>query len=168
LEFAYPFRKAFPSTEDLYYSAWNAVFVGYIMGGPTPESLARPGTELAHQTALMCWASLNTHKFPELEYLFHIPNGGTRNAVEAGFLKASGVRRGVPDLMLPVPRWGKHGLWIEMKVGTNELSEHQQKWIQVLKAMEYAVVVCHSWITASAYITQYLEGDPNDKTGICN
>lgn len=127
------------------------------MTGPTPESLAAPGTEAAHQTALFCWAALNAHHWPELEYLAHIPNGGTRNRVEAGFLKAQGVRSGVPDVILPVARWGKHGLWIEMKVGDNRPSAEQKKWIQFLIKAGYAVVVCYSWIQASDYIIRYLE-----------
>ena len=127
------------------------------MAGPTPEQLAAPGTEAAHQTALMCWAALQTHRWPELEYLAHVPNGGTRNKVEAGFLKAQGVRKGVPDMILPVGRWGKYGLWIEMKVGNNRPSPDQRKWIDFLIKSGYAVVVCYSWVQASEYIIRYLE-----------
>lgn len=90
--------------------------------------------------------------------MFHIPNGGTRNKIEAGFLKAQGVRAGVPDVLLPVGRWGKHGLFIELKVGKNKPSVHQQNWIKALSTMGYAVVVCYHWRTASEYIIQYLEG----------
>src|SRR5215471_3443928 len=109
--------------------------------GPTPEMLARSGTEAAHQTALFAWAALSTHQWPELEYMFAVPNGGTRNKVEAGFLKAQGVRSGVPDICLPVARWGKHGLWIELKVGRNTPTEKQVQWHEALSRFGYAVVV---------------------------
>jgi hypothetical protein len=132
--------------------------------GPTPEQLARSGSEAAHQTALFAWAALSCYRWPELAYLFAVPNGGTRNKVEAGFLKAQGVRSGVPDIFLPVARWGCHGLWIEMKVGNNKPSDNQKNWIKALQAHGYAVVVAYSWIQAKDYIIQYLEGNLNENS----
>lgn len=40
---------------------------------------------------------------PELRWLHAIPNGGYRDAVTAGKLKAEGVKRGVCDVFLPLP-----------------------------------------------------------------
>jgi hypothetical protein len=125
--------------------------------GPTPEQIARPGSEAAHQTALFAWAALNVYKWPELAWMFHIPNGGTRNPVEAGFLKAAGVRAGVPDIFLPVARWGKHGLWIELKVKNNKPRKNQNEWMAMLVHLGYAGVTAYSWSEASDYIIRYLE-----------
>ena len=61
--------------------------------------------------------------------LFHVPNGGTRNAKEAAKFKGMGVRSGVPDLMLIIPRHGFHYLALELKVGKNRQTENQ-KWYQ--------------------------------------
>lgn len=61
--------------------------------------------------------------------LFHVPNGGQRNAKEAAKLKGMGVRPGVPDLILILPRGGYHYLAIELKVGKNKQTENQ-KWYQ--------------------------------------
>lgn len=61
--------------------------------------------------------------------LFHVPNGGTRNVREAAKLKEMGVRPGVPDLMLVLPRHGYHYLALELKVGKNKQTENQ-KWYQ--------------------------------------
>lgn len=130
--------------------------------GPTPEQIARPGTEASHQTALFCWASLHAYQWPELAWMFHIPNGGTRNPVEAGFLKAQGVRAGVPDVFLPVARHGKHGLWIELKVGNNKPRKNQNEWLAMLAHLGYAVVVAYSWVEAADYITKYLEANLNE------
>ena len=47
--------------------------------------------------------------------MFHIPNGGSRNKLEASNLKKQGVKAGVPDLFLPVGRGSYHGLFIELK-----------------------------------------------------
>ena len=55
--------------------------------------------------------------------VFHIPNGGYRNAREAANLKRQGVKAGVPDLCIPVAKGGYHGLYIEMKTKKGKLSE---------------------------------------------
>ena len=75
------------------------------------------GSEDSHQIALMAWANdSETRKiYPELEWLFHIPNGGSRHKIEAGKLKAMGVKPGVPDLALLVPKGPYNGLFIELK-----------------------------------------------------
>src|ERR1700677_1820491 len=125
--------------------------------GPTPESLAKAGTEAAHQTALVCWAALNQTKFPDLKWLFHIPNGGLRDKITAGNLKAQGVKAGVPDLCLPVPRGRFAGLWIELKVKGNTPSDKQKEWHKALEDFGFAVSVCYSWEEAARHITYYLE-----------
>ena len=48
-------------------------------------------SEAQEQEVIIEWADL--HGLP----LFHIPNGGKRNAAEAAHLKRQGVRAGVPE-----------------------------------------------------------------------
>jgi hypothetical protein len=126
---------------------------------PTPEQLASAGTEAAQQTALFCWAALpeQQEKYPDLKLIFHIPNGGTRNKAEAGHLKAQGVKPGVPDIFLPVPKLNFHGLWIEMKAKKNKTSEEQNVWISELSKRKYAVSVAYSWVQATEHLIYYLE-----------
>lgn len=115
--------------------------------------------EDAEQATLMSWAAMQKGKYPELELLFHIPNGGRRNAAEAARFKAEGVKAGVPDLFLPVARNGLHGLWIEMKRREGgRVSEHQSEWIERLRVQGYAVEVCYGWQEASKVLTEYLSG----------
>lgn len=115
--------------------------------------------EDAEQATLMSWAAMQKGKYPELELLFHIPNGGRRNAAEAARFKAEGVKAGVPDLFLPVARNGLHGLWIEMKRREGgRVSEHQSEWIERLRVQGYAVEVCYGWQEASKVLTEYLCG----------
>ena len=47
--------------------------------------------------------------------LFAIPDGGRRDAVTGAHLKAEGVRAGVPDMFLAVPRQNAPGLFPELK-----------------------------------------------------
>ena len=75
----------------------------------------RKRSEATEQERVINWATFYAKDFPELDLLHHIPNGGSRNQLEAANLKRQGVKAGVPDLCLPVARNGKHGLYVEMK-----------------------------------------------------
>ena len=106
----------------------------------------------------MQWWSLVHKSFgvPE-QLLFAIPNGGYRNIVTAMKLKSEGVRSGIPDLMLAVPRNGKHGLFVEMKKSKGgRVSDSQHSVIADLLDAGYAVTVCHGFEEARLRITHYL------------
>lgn len=121
-----------------------------------PESIASVGTEHAHQVALFCWAALNFSKYPDLRLMFAIPVGGLRNKITAANLKAEGAKAGVPDIFLPTPRGTYHGLFIELKVGTNPASPAQKEWMKALKAQGYGGCVCVGWECARDTILNYL------------
>lgn len=114
--------------------------------------------EDTEQMGVIEWANWNTGRFPELQLLFHVPNGGKRNAAEAARFKAMGVKAGVPDLCLPVPRNGFAGLYIEMKYGKNRTTKEQEKWIMALRQQGYKAVVCYGGIAATKEIESYLQG----------
>ncbi len=122
-------------------------------------------SEAQHQANVIKW-SRQPHiraQWPKLKLLFHIPNGGTRDAVEGKHLKQQGVKRGVPDLFLPVPSGRYHGLFIEMKTDTGRVSMDQKWWIEQLNAVGYFVQVCHGWESAVRVLEWYLsppEGMP--------
>lgn len=113
-------------------------------------------SEAVEQEQLMRWAEYASGTHPELKLLFHIPNGGSRNRAEAANLKRQGVKAGVPDLCLPVPKGPYHGLFIEMKVGKNKTSREQKKWLDKLDDYGYATVVCYGWEEAKNIIELYL------------
>ena len=114
-------------------------------------------SEAQEQIFLFQWACLARCKYPELELMHHIPNGGKRNAREAASLKRQGVKAGVPDICLPVPKGKYHGLYIELKVGKNKTSSAQNNWISKLKEQNYCVEVCYGWRAAQEVIEKYLE-----------
>ena len=115
-------------------------------------------TEEEEQTALFSWAELNTGRFPELRWLFHIPNGGKRSKREAARFRAAGVRAGISDLFLPCPRGSYHGLWIEMKALDGRPSLEQKVFIRDMKAAGYAALICYGAEEAEAVISRYLSG----------
>lgn len=114
-------------------------------------------TETQEQIALLQWAELNRIRHPELDLLFHIPNGGKRSAKESAIFKSMGVKRGVPDLCLPVSRNGYHGLYIEMKrIKGGAASPPQVRWARDLERQGYAVALCRGWREAVEVLEEYL------------
>ncbi len=121
------------------------------------KSAAMPGpSEDTMQAQVIRWATLQARVYPELTRLFHVPNGGQRHAAVAAKLKGQGVKAGVPDLCLPVPRFGCPGLWIEMKTADGRVSTTQKDWIGYLKDAGYRVEVCRSFDQARAVLLDYL------------
>jgi len=97
------------------------------------------------------------NKYPELKLLHHIPNGGTRNILEAVSLKAQGVKSGVPDLFLPVARKGYNGFFIEMKSKEGKLSDNQQKWLADLYRNNYKIIISDSHKDVLDILIEYLK-----------
>ena len=117
-------------------------------------------SEETEQITVMEWASLMAKQAPELDLLFHIANGGERHPAVAQKLKKAGVKKGVPDLFLPVARGGAHGLWVEMKRRKGgKVSPEQKEWMSALEAQGYVCVVAHGSDEACDAIWQYLEGE---------
>jgi len=117
-------------------------------------------TESEEQKALFQWAKLSEGRYPELKLMHHIPNGGHRNKVVAVKLAAEGVKRGVPDICLPVARNEYHGLYIELKrTKGGSVSAEQKAWIATLKEQGYLAVVCRGCREAISAIEDYLGGE---------
>lgn len=115
-------------------------------------------SEHAEQVALFRWWNLQHADRREL--LFAIPNGGARNLATGALLKAEGVRRGVPDLCLALPRGPYAGLWIEMKrQAKSHLSNAQSDMLKLLRSSGYAATVCRGFEEAKAVIERYLDGE---------
>ena len=114
-------------------------------------------TEHQEQVALFEWAAWMARKHPDLLLMHAIPNGGKRDIRTAARLKAEGVKPGVPDIFLPVPKDGKHGLYIELKRSRGgTVSKEQEAWIRALSAQEYVCAVCHGHREAIKVITDYM------------
>lgn len=164
----------------------------------TPTELARSNSEHGHQRALFAWCNLaarhgfdaawddRCYKEPGyaagqygtagvtvLDRIFAIPNGGLRDKVTAAKLKAEGVKDGVPDTFLPLPRSVWAGLFIEMKrPGTTKAGKRkavvidqqagatsaaQDDWTGFLRSAGYGVAVAFSWDEAAKQIREYVE-----------
>ncbi len=112
------------------------------------------------QIAVIQWADAQPH--PALRWLFHVPNGGARDAATGGKLKAMGVRAGVVDLLLPWHDWDGQaaryvGLAIEMKRKPNRPSAEQREWLAHLESQGWRCEVCWSAEEAIGVLREYLD-----------
>ena len=112
-------------------------------------------TEAQEQDAFFAWAAYQEGRYPELTLMYHISNEGKRNPRTA---KRQGIKSGVPDICLPVPRGAYHGLYIELKrTQGGRVSETQQRWIYALQGHGYCAAICYGWEDAARTVEQYLK-----------
>ena len=115
-------------------------------------------TEHQEQVAFFEWWQVWGRDLPYTP--FAIPNGGARHIVAAKKLKSEGVRAGTPDVFIPWPRNGYHGLFLEFKRkmgGT--VSPAQKDMIANLRSVGYAVEVVKGWEAAAEIVKKYAFGD---------
>lgn len=121
-------------------------------------------TEQAEAERLMQLVRLHEPQHPALRWFAAIPNGGHRNKAAAGKLKAAGVRKGVPDYLMPVsmPDWksfrsGYVGLAIELKRRKGSRVEPEQHdWLEHLTSQGWKCHVSDGHERAWAAICEYL------------
>lgn len=118
--------------------------------------------------ALMQWAAVTFYAGePIANHLVHVPNGGKRNAREAGRLRRMGVKAGYPDYILDImrPEEGTNrilgGMRIELKaqreVGYGpRATDLQLEQLNRLSLQGYRAVVAYGWVTAAGLICEYL------------
>lgn len=120
--------------------------------------------DLEHQCAVafvQWWAVFaNTMKLND-RLLWATPNGSVRHPVVAMKLKAEGVRAGVSDYFLALPRNHKHGLFIELKKGGIGVSKgyatpEQLSFGAMVQEQGYAFTVAHGALEAEQAIEKYL------------
>jgi hypothetical protein len=101
-----------------------------------------------------------------LDYLgaayFSVPNFRNLNKTQYwvwGYLKAEGLKKGVPDIVVAEMRGQFGGMYIEMKPREGGVvSDEQDEWHTRLRARGYYVVVAHGATEAIREATNYLRG----------
>lgn len=121
-------------------------------------------SEDTEQIAVIQWSQYNMNHYPELKWLHHCPNGGSRNKQEAVKLKQMGVKAGVSDLCLPYPKGIYCGLYIEMKYGDGRYQTSQKEFLNDMAEAGHFVATCYSAEEAIQIITGYLRM-PSNTTG---
>ena len=88
--------------------------------------------------------------------LMSYPAGGLRHKSTAGKLKATGTRRGIPDILFPVARGGFFGLVIEMKSQTGRLTDQQRVVIPWFESIGWRAEIAYTATAAINALQQYL------------
>lgn len=116
--------------------------------------------EEAAQINYMAWMK---HHYPQYaEDIHHFANerylhdvGGSQYMVGKK-LKRMGVTKGVSDIFVAIPRNGKAGLWLELKVGKNTLSTEQKLFLQRKREMGYEGMMVNGFESAIKETLSYL------------
>lgn len=104
----------------------------------------------------MCvrWFRLQYPEYARL--LFAVPNGGSRNLLEAARMKEEGVTAGVADLILFVPSGEYASLCIEMKTAKGRQRDTQKEWENAATSVGNRYVICRSFDEFQTEVNQYL------------
>ena len=106
--------------------------------------------EIDEQITVVDWCDAN--KIP----IWHNVNEGKRSYRTGKKLVRAGLRKGVPDLQIPLACGIYHGLFVEMKYGRNKTTPEQEYWLGLLSKNGYAVKVAYSADEAIKSISRYL------------
>lgn len=118
----------------------------------------KPYKHKEHDIQVAC-VSWFRREYPNLaKSLFAVPNGGKRDKIIGGQLKAEGALAGVLDLILLYPINGCGALLIEMKTEDGELSTNQKAWINHISQFGYICVLVRSLEEFQTVVRLYLDG----------
>lgn len=97
--------------------------------------------------------------FPTIpdKLLFAVPNGGKRNKLEGARLKMQGVKSGVADVLLLIPRGGYNCLCMEFKTSTGTQSPEQKEFQQQIVEAGGKYVIVRSAAAAIEEMKIYLK-----------
>lgn len=108
-----------------------------------------------------------SYQYPHLDRnLFAIPNGEKRGIITATILKRQGVKAGVADIFLAMPKSFIdkyeseviiHGLFIEFKTDKGKQNENQITFQKAVTTTGYRYVIVRSFDEFKELIEDYLE-----------
>lgn len=116
--------------------------------------------EQEEQIALLNLVRWHGLRYPDMQRLFHCPNGVNSSKAVGGILRAMGLTAGVSDLLLLVPRRGYFGLAMEMKAPgkLGELRDDQIKFLCDQTNDGYLSVACDNATAGFELLVWYVTG----------
>lgn len=87
--------------------------------------------------------------------VLHFPNEGRRTASFGKLLKDMGMRAGVSDLFIAMPKHGFGGAWIELKSIDGVVSTFQKEFLRDMSQQNYFTAICWSIDEAINTISWY-------------
>jgi hypothetical protein len=138
-----------------------------MMMKPDPKDFPNiPGSPLARaeyleQVAVFEWAARMEYKWPCLKLLFGSLMGVKLSPKYLNKCKKAGMKKGKPDINLPVPMGGYCGLWIELKRIDGDFpkdGDDQDLMLKNLFIVGNSTHICKGSKNAIWIIEQYLKG----------
>jgi len=116
--------------------------------------------EVDEQIALFEWAGLMESRIPELKLLNGSLNGVRITIGQAMKMRRAGMKKGYPDIFLPVRKGRYSGLYIELKrIKGGSVKPEQKEWLSDLSMQGFKTCVCKGFDEARGEIERYfLEG----------
>ncbi len=106
-------------------------------------------------------------QYPEVaEYMTAVPHGGQRHKAVAAKLRAEGVTRGYPDILIDYPCGPFSGMRIEMKrrnATQSDIKPEQRAWGDRLLAAGFLAVVARGADHAMDQVEEYLALGESDR-----
>ena len=90
------------------------------------------------------------------KFCFHVSNEGRRSLHTGARLKAIGLRAGVSDYFIGLPRGRFHGCFLELKVGKNKLTKAQYELFEHMATQDYYCAWATGFDEAKQTIETYL------------
>lgn len=119
-----------------------------------------PKTELTEQIRVMQYCKSMEAYDKDYSMIYHIPNEGNRKQKTGSNLVKAGLKKGVPDICVAVPKMGMHGLYIELKKDKqSKVSKEQIEWIKRLNQQKYIATVCYGADEAINLIIAYMSSN---------
>lgn len=128
----------------------------------------RGDAEYQEQAALFEWAAYTEPRLPDLQWLYHTPSGEYRDKRTAMRLQAMGVKRGIPDALLPVLRYDPAlnvvytGFAGELKAPGGTTSDDQERWLAHYAQQGWQTGVYVGWVPMASAIVRYLGHEPGE------
>ena len=116
-------------------------------------------SEYQEQVAIFKWSKRMESAYPCLELLFGSMMGVHLPVKALAKLKAAGMKKGKPDINLPVPRGGFCGLWIELKIKGNDATDEQERMCRHLSEEGNAVYKIFGAASSISIIESYIKGE---------
>lgn len=88
-------------------------------------------------------------------FVFAVPNGGSRNLIEAKNLKMQGVMAGVSDLILLLPERKVYFIELKNPNGKGRQSPHQRDFEQEVRAMGHEYLIWDKWAQVEKFIDDH-------------
>lgn len=122
-----------------------------------PKRAYRQGPEELEMTLFFDYVRYKAFEDERLHSCYHIPNEGKASIQRRLALARAGVKKGIPDICVPIANEKYHALYIELKVKPNKPTVAQKEVIEHLNKLGNYATVCYSGSEAIQTLERYLE-----------